>query len=271
MNEGEITIMNRIYGLRNDKENMSLIIGDDKATLIIQTAESYEVRDLNLEFDVKLDESVSLEEIKPIKISANEITTGDVAEIARYALKGIANNLNVDSKVKITEDGVKTSSANNNFKADGTGEKIEIKVGELRTQTTFLMSKVDYLETKLKEKDEEISKLKDLTNTKVSSKEFWDFVKYHKDENDALLEVEPIDIAEYYKDETQQKDKPEPVQRALKRIKEIDYITDVRIDEKFKTTVDGFPENRLTITIDYLDLDFVEEMKKADKYKGLNI
>ncbi|MFE2840198.1 hypothetical protein [Aerococcus urinaeequi] len=59
------------------------------------------------------------------------------------------------------------------------------------------------------------------------------------------------------------KEQPYPVQRALKRIKEIDYITDVRIDEEFETTVDGFPENRLTITIDYLDVDFVAEMKKS--------
>ena len=60
---------------------------------------------------------------------------------------------------------------------------------------------------------------------------------------------------------------PYPVQRALKRIKELDYITDVRIDEEFETTVDDFPENRLTITIDYLDVDFVKEARKADKYK----
>lgn len=92
------------------------------------------------------------------------------------ALKGIANNVNVDSKVKITEDGIKTSSAN-------------------------------------------------------------------------------------------KESQPYPVQRALKRIKEIDYITDVRIDEEFETTVDDFPENRLTITIDYLDVDIVKKMKKADKYK----
>lgn len=63
------------------------------------------------------------------------------------------------------------------------------------------------------------------------------------------------------------------MQRALKRIKELKYITDVRIDEKFETSVDGspeidgFPENRLTITIDYLDVDIVKKMKKADKYK----
>lgn len=114
--------MNRNYGLKNDKENISLIIGDDKAMLIIQTAESYKVRDLNLEFDVESDKSVSLEEIKPINISANDITGGNI---------------------------------------DGTGEKIKVIVGELRTKTNFLMSKVDYLETKLKEKDEEISKLKE--------------------------------------------------------------------------------------------------------------
>lgn len=234
--------MKRLYGLRNDKENISLIIGDDKAMLIIQTAESFEARELNLEFDLENENEISADKVKPINISADKITTG-------------------------TRDAGKVKVVN----LDGTGEKIEIRVGELRTQTTFLMSKVDYLETKLKEKDEEISKLKDLINTKVSSEEFWDFVKYYTEESDALAEVEPIDITEYYKDETQQKEQPEPVQRALKRIKEIDYITDVRIDEEFETTVDGFPENRLTITIDYLDVDFVKEARKADKYKELEI
>ena len=71
------------------------------------------------------------------------------------------------------------------------------------------------------------------------------------------------------KGEAQQKEQPKAVQRALNRIKEIKYITDVRIDEEFETTVtvDDFPENRLTITIDYLDVDIVKEMKKADEYE----
>lgn len=70
-----------------------------------------------------------------------------------------------------------------------------------------------------------------------------------------------------HKGETQQKEQPYPAQRALKRIKELEYITDVRIDEEFETTIDDFPKNRLTITIDYLDVDFVKEARKADKYK----
>lgn len=76
-------MMNRIYGLENDKENISLIVGDDKAMLIIKTAESLKARELNLEFDVESDKSVSLEEIKPIKISANEITGGNVVQFVR--------------------------------------------------------------------------------------------------------------------------------------------------------------------------------------------
>lgn len=230
--------MKRLYGLRNNKENMSLIIGDDKATLIIQTSESFEVRELNLELDWENKKEISADKVKPINISADKITTGTLDA----------------GKVKLVN-------------LDGTGEKIEIRVGELRTQTTFLMSKVDYLETKLKEKDEEISKLKDLTNTKVSSEEFWDFVKYYTEESDALAEVEPIDITEYYKDETQQKEQPEPVQRALKRIKELNRVTDVRIDEEFKPTDFDMTENKLTITIDYLDADTAKKMKKAGKCK----
>ena len=166
--------MKRLYGLRNDKENISLIIGDDKAMLIIQTSESFEVRDLNLEFDLENENEISADKVKPINIDVSAITTDDIAKTSRCALKGIANNVNVDNKVKITEGGVETSSAN-------------------------------------KEKQ------------------------------------------------------PEPIQRALKRIEELKYITDVRIDEEFETTVvDDFPKNRLTITIDYLDVDFVKEMKKGD-------
>lgn len=129
--------MKRLYGLRNDKENISLIIGDDKAMLIIQTAESFKARELNLELDWENKKEISADKVKPINISADKITTG-------------------------TLDASKVSLVN----LDGTGEKIKVIVGELRTQTNFLMSKVDYLETELKEKDEEISKLKDLINTK---------------------------------------------------------------------------------------------------------
>lgn len=60
---------------------------------------------------------------------------------------------------------------------------------------------------------------------------------------------------------------PEPLQKALKRIKELERVTDVRIDEEFKATDFNAAENRLTITIDYLDVDIVKEMEKADKYK----
>ena len=55
---------------------------------------------------------------------------------------------------------------------------------------------------------------------------------------------------------------PYPVQRALKRIQELKYIADVRIDEEFKTASDDWSENRLTITIDYLDVGIAKEMKK---------
>ncbi|MFW3361505.1 hypothetical protein ACN2A0_02400 [Aerococcus viridans] len=230
--------MKKIYGLQNDKEIISLIIADDKPLLIIQTAESFKVRELKLQYDNEDLEEITTVKFKPINISADKITTGTLDA----------------GKVKLVN-------------LDGTGEKIEIRVGELRTQTTFLMSKVDYLETKLKEKDEEISKLKDLTNTKVSSEEFWDFMKYYTEESDALAEVEPIDITEYYKDETQQKEQPEPVQRALKRIKELNRVTDVRIDEEFKPTDFDMTENKLTITIDYLDADTAKKMKKAGKCK----
>ena len=63
------------------------------------------------------------------------------------------------------------------------------------------------------------------------------------------------------------KKQPKPVQRALKLIQELEYITGVRIDEGLETTADNLPESRLTITIDYLDADIVKEMEKADEYK----
>lgn len=190
--------MKRLYGLQNDKENISLIIGDDKAMLIIQTAESFKARELNLQYDDEGLEEISADKVKPINISANKITGGTID----------GNNIVIDS-----------------------------------LQPNILAGKIEKLETKLKEKDEEISKLKDLTNTKVSSKEFWDFVKYHKDE-------------------TQQKEQPEPLQKALKRIKELNRVTDVRIDEEFKPTDFDMTENRLTITLDYLDADIAKKMKK---------
>lgn len=127
MDEGETTIMNRIYGLRNDKENISLIIADDKVTLITQTAEGFEFRELNLEIDLENESKTFGDKVKPINISANKITGGTID----------GNNIVIDS-----------------------------------LQTNILAGKVETLETKLKEKDEEISKLKDLVNTKVSSKEF---------------------------------------------------------------------------------------------------
>ena len=52
-----------------------------------------------------------------------------------------------------------------------------------------MAGKLDYLETKLKEKDEEISKLKYLTNTKVSSKEFWNFVKYYSEKQQTKVNL----------------------------------------------------------------------------------
>lgn len=233
--------MKRLYGLQNDKENISLIVGDDKAMLIIQTAESLKARELNLELDRENKKEISADKVKPINISADKITTGTL-DASKFSLVNL----------------------------DGTGEKIKVIVGELRTQTNFLMSKVDYLETKLKEKDEEISKLKDLTNTKISSEEFWGFVKYHKDcEEIPAVKLKSYGFSSDYDgsniSSANKEKQPEPIQRALKRIEELKYITDVRIDEEFETTVvDDFPKNRLTITIDYLDVDFVKEMKKGD-------
>lgn len=162
--------MKKIYGLQNDKEKISLIIVDDKPLLIIQTAESFKVRELNLQYDNEDLEEFTAVKFKPINISANDITAGGTK------LEVKSKWANIDSKVEITEDGIKTSSAN-------------------------------------------------------------------------------------------KESQPYPVQRALKRIQELKYITDVGIDEEFETAVDHFPENRLIITIDYLDVDFVKEARKANKYK----
>ena len=70
---------------------------------------------------------------------------------------------------------------------DGNGEGENIIIDAL--QTNILAGKLDYLETKLKEKDEEISKLKYLTNTKVSSKEFWNFVKYYSEKQQTKVNL----------------------------------------------------------------------------------
>ncbi|MGH2016736.1 hypothetical protein [Aerococcus urinaeequi] len=137
--------MKKIYGLQNDKEKISLIIVDDKPLLIIQTAESFKVSELNLQYD---------------KEDLEEITT------VRFKPMGFSSNY----------DGAKIYSAN-------------------------------------------------------------------------------------------KENQPEPLQKALKRIKELERVTDVRIDEEFKATDFNASENRLTITIDYLDVDIVKEMEKADKYK----
>ena len=69
-----------------------------------------------------------------------------------------------------------------------------------------------------------------------------------------------------YNDESH-KGQPKPIRRALKRIKELKYITNIEIDEEFEPAGFEMSENRLTITIEYLDVDIVKEMKKADKHK----
>ena len=56
---------------------------------------------------------------------------------------------------------------------------------------------------------------------------------------------------------------PKPIQRALDRIEELDRITCVRIDEEIKQANDDWSENRLTITIDYLDTGFVKGTKES--------
>ena len=158
--------MKRLYGLQTEKENVTLSVNEDKAMLTIQTADAIEFRELKLQSNIKSGEPLSLGKVELVNIDANKITAGGT----KLEIKD--KWANIDSKVEITEDGIKASSAN-------------------------------------------------------------------------------------------KESQPYPVQRALKRIQELKYITDVRIDEEFETTVDDFPENRLTITIDYLDVDFVKEMKKS--------
>lgn len=71
-----------------------------------------------------------------------------------------------------------------------------------------------------------------------------------------------------YKNENKE-DQPEPVQRALKRIRELKYITDVRIDEEFEACDKrlDYPNNRLTITIDYLDVELFKAIKEKSNYE----
>jgi len=129
--------MNRIYGLKNDKENISLIIGDDKAMLIIQTAESYKVRDLNLEFDVESDKSVSLEEIKPINISANDITGGNIAQFVRDS--GNVKNTNQE----------KTDKSKVYLENGKVGTKVDPMLLDIFRAIDELSSKLDALDSKV--------------------------------------------------------------------------------------------------------------------------
>ena len=161
--------MKRLYGLQTEKENVTLSVNEDKAMLTIQTADAIEFRELKLQSNIKSGEPLSLGKVELVNIDANKITAGGTK------LEVKDKWANIDSKVKITEDGIKISSEN-------------------------------------------------------------------------------------------KESQPYPVQRALNRIQELKYITDVRIDEEFETTVDDLPENRLTITIDYLDVDFVKEARNANKY-----
>lgn len=129
--------MNRIYGLKNDKENISLIIGDDKAMLIIQTAESYKVRDLNLELDVESDKSVSLEEIKPINISANDITGGNIAQFVRDS--GNVKNTNQE----------KTDKSKVYLENGKVGTKVDPMLLDIFRAIDELSSKLDALDSKV--------------------------------------------------------------------------------------------------------------------------
>lgn len=143
--------MNRIYGLKNDKENISLIIGDDKAMLIIQTAESLKARELNLEFDVESDKSVSLEEIKPIKISANEITGGNVAQFVRDS--GNVKNTNQE----------KTDKSKVYLENGKVGTKVDPTLLDIFRAIDELSSKLDALDSKV--------------NLKADSKELEELIK----------------------------------------------------------------------------------------------
>ena len=162
--------MGKVYGLHTEKESVTLFVNEDKAIFTIQTADEIKVRELKLQSNIESDEQLSFGRVGLVSIDANKITAGGT----KMEIKD--KWANIDSKVKITEDGIEISSAN-------------------------------------------------------------------------------------------KENQPEPLQKALKRIKELERVTDVRIDEEFKATDFNATENRLTITIDYLDVDIVKEIEKADKYK----
>lgn len=86
-----------------------------------------------------------------------------------------------------------------------------------------------------------------------------------------LKKMQTIDLDKLEEQGFFEDEKPEPVQRALKRIRELKYITAVRIDEEFETTIDDIPENRLTVTIDYFDVDLLKKVKEPTlTYGNLN-
>lgn len=89
--------MKKIYGLQNDKEIISLIIADDKPLLIIQTAESFKVRELKLQYDNEDLEEITTVKFKPINISADKITTGtlDASNVSLVNLD--ANNITLNN------------------------------------------------------------------------------------------------------------------------------------------------------------------------------
>ena len=96
--------MKKLYGLQTDKENVTLSVNEDKAMLTIQTADAIKVRKLELQSNFKSGEPLSFEKAEIVNIDTNKITAGGTAlEIKdKWA--------NIDSKVEITEDGIKTSS-----------------------------------------------------------------------------------------------------------------------------------------------------------------
>ena len=89
--------MKKIYGLQNDKENISLIIGDDKAMLIIQTAESFKVRELKLQYDNEDLEEIFAVKFKPINISADKITTGTLDASKASVVNLDVNNITLNN------------------------------------------------------------------------------------------------------------------------------------------------------------------------------
>lgn len=89
--------MKKIYGLQNDKEIISLIIADDKPLLIIQTAEDFKVRELNLQHDDEDLEEFSTVKFKPINISADKITTGTLDASKAKVVNIDANNITLNN------------------------------------------------------------------------------------------------------------------------------------------------------------------------------